>query len=108
MSVNNISGYGDASTLLNVSQYNKNITVNPEKAKKDDAALLKACQDFEQIFLHMLLKEMRSTIPDSGLTEKSTAREIFEDMYDEELATTMSKNNGIGIAKMLYEQMKTK
>lgn len=99
MDINNIS-------KIDIVQHSK--AIDPEKAKKNDAALLKACQDFEQIFLHMLLKEMRSTIPDSGLAEKSTAREMFEDMYDQELATSMSKNNGIGIAKMLYNQMKTR
>ncbi|MGF7057736.1 rod-binding protein [Brassicibacter mesophilus] len=98
-------------TIINTDQMRENsIKRSAEHAKdtNNDKELLKACQDFEEIFVHMLLKEMRSTIPEDGLMEKSTAREIFEDMYDQELANSMSKNNGIGIAKMLYNQMKTK
>lgn len=75
---------------------------------KEDKELLKVCQEFESLFVHMMLKEMRSTIPDGGLTEKSKGREIFQDMYDQELAKeiSQSQDQGIGLAKMLYEQMK--
>ncbi|WIV12157.1 rod-binding protein [Proteiniborus sp. MB09-C3] len=102
----------DTSTnmLINTNQYNETkIKQIAESAnnKKDDKALLKACQDFESIFTHILLKSMRSTIPESELIEKSTATEMFEDMYDQELASTMSTSkNGLGIAQLLYNQMK--
>ncbi|SCG81878.1 hypothetical protein DW1_0257 [Proteiniborus sp. DW1] len=102
----------DTSTnmLINTDQYKdtkiKQIAENANN-KKDDKELLKACQEFEAIFTHMLLKAMRSTVPESELIEKTTATEIFEDMYDQELATTLSKGqNGLGIAQMLYNQMK--
>ncbi|MFA5523151.1 MAG: rod-binding protein [Tissierellales bacterium] len=96
--------------LINTNQYSesklKQIAENAN-IKKDDKELLKACQDFEAIFTNILLKSMRSTIPESGLIEKTTATEIFEDMYDQELATTMSKGrNSLGIAQLLYNQMK--
>lgn len=96
--------------LINTNAYDENKikqTAQNANNKEDDKSLMKACQDFEAIFVHMLLKSMRSTVEDSGLIEKSTAREIFEDMQDQELASHLSKeSNGIGIAKMLYEQMK--
>lgn len=81
-----------------------------EEASKsqDDKALMDACREFESIFMQMVLKEMRSTVQDSGLTEKTQAREIFEGMHDEELAKEMSKDQGIGLAKMLYESMQYK
>ncbi len=96
--------------IINTNQYNdskiKQLAENANN-KKDDKELLKACQDFEAIFTHILLKSMRSTIPESELIEKTTATEMFEDMYDQELATTLSKGqNGLGIAQMLYNQMK--
>ncbi|WP_352419435.1 rod-binding protein [Proteiniborus sp.] len=99
-----------ANMLINTNTYDENkIKQITEKAnnKENDKALMKACQDFEAIFTHMLLKSMRSTIPESELIEKGTATEIFEDMYDQELANHLSKGtNGIGIAQMLYNQMK--
>ncbi|WP_427337931.1 rod-binding protein [Caloranaerobacter sp. DY30410] len=77
--------------------------------KKDDKELMKVCKEFESIFTHMLLKQMRSTIPDGGLIEKTAARELFEDMYDQEIAKLVSeKGQGIGLAKILYDQLKRK
>lgn len=76
--------------------------------EKQDKELMDICKDFESIFIHMMLKEMRKTIPDGGLIEKSTATKIFEDMFDEEMAERISdsEEDGVGIAKMLYEQFK--
>lgn len=76
---------------------------------KEDKSLLKASQEFEALFIQMMLKEMRSTIPEGGLVEKSKGREIFQDMYDQEISKSISQggNQGIGLAKLIYEQMKS-
>lgn len=102
-SINNIIN----TTNLNTNKNNaENIKAKVNNAK-DDKELKKACQEFESLFVHMLLKEMRSTVPEGGFIEKSTAREMFEDMYDQEIAKHISKtNDGVGLAKVLYEQMK--
>lgn len=74
---------------------------------ENDAQLMEVCKEFESIFLNMVFKEMRKTIPDGGLIPKDTGTEIFEDMYYEELSKEVSdKGEGLGIAKMLYEQFK--
>lgn len=90
-------------TEQNTQQF-KNIL---EEAKKnnDPEALKSACKQFESIFVNILLKNMRNTIIDSGLTEKSHAREIFEGMLDEAIAQEVSKGQGIGLAKLMYEQL---
>ena len=104
-------GNTNTNVMINTTQINANKKTQNIEAKlnnaKDDEDLKKACQEFESIFIHMLLKEMRSTIPEGGFIEKSTAREMFEDMYDQEIAKNISKaNEGLGLAKVLYEQMK--
>lgn len=72
-----------------------------------DKELMDVCKDFESMFIHMMLKEMRKTIPDGGFVEKSTATKIFEDMFDEEISKEVSKSDeGIGLAKVLYDQFK--
>ncbi|MBM7615142.1 rod-binding protein [Alkaliphilus hydrothermalis] len=71
----------------------------------DQKKLMEACRQFEAVFINMMLKEMRSTVPDDGLTEKSQGREIFESMYDEKLSESMSKGQGIGLAKEMYRQL---
>jgi len=71
---------------------------------KDDEALRKVCREFESVFLSMMFKQMKKTVPDDGLIEKSLGTEIFEDMYMDTLAEEVTKENSYGIAKMLYEQ----
>ena len=51
-----------------------------------------------------MYKQMRKTVPEGGLFEKSPAREIFEDMLDEEIINN-AKERGIGIADILYRQL---
>ena len=79
---------------------------NLEKST-DDQKLMEACQEFESIFLYMMMKEMKKTVPEDGIVEKSQGTIMFEEMHLEELAKDMSKgDNGIGLAKELYNQFK--
>lgn len=71
----------------------------------DREKLQSACKNFEQIFTNILLKNMRRTVVDGGLVEKSHARETFEGMLDEEIAKEVSKGQGIGLSKLMYEQL---
>lgn len=75
------------------------------QASEDDEAIKEVCQQFESLFIGMLLKQMRSTVQDGGLTEKSQARETFESMLDEEMAKEMAENGGIGIADLMYKAL---
>jgi len=70
----------------------------------DKKKLKEACDQFEAIMLQMLYKQMKATIPEGGLTEKSTARAMFEDMLDETLMEKSSQR-GIGISDMMYRQL---
>lgn len=74
---------------------------NPQDLK----ALEEACKEFEAIFINMMLKQMRATVVQSGMTERSSAREIYESMHDEALSEEIAKGNGIGLAKQLYQQL---
>ena len=74
----------------------------------NDKELLKACQDFEAVFLHQMLKEMRKTVPKEGIIPESNEQDVFTTMFDEEVAKTMSKQGGFGLAEMLFEQLRDK
>lgn len=79
---------------------------NLEKST-DDQKLMETCQEFESIFLYMMMKEMKNTVPDDGIVEKSQGTIMFEEMHLEEMANEMSKgDNGMGLAKVLYNQFK--
>ncbi|NLX63990.1 MAG: flagellar biosynthesis protein FlgJ [Clostridiaceae bacterium] len=70
----------------------------------DKKKLKEACDQFEAIMLQMLYKQMKATVPEGGLMEKSTARAMFEDMLDEALMEK-SSHRGIGISDMMYRQL---
>jgi len=70
----------------------------------DMERLKEACKDFEGLMLQMMYSQMKRTVPESGLFEKSIGREIFESMLDEEIINNV-KERGIGLAEMLYAQL---
>ena len=70
--------------------------------------LLQACQDFEAMFLQQMLKEMRKTVPKDGIIPQSHEQDIFTAMFDEEVAKKMSNQGGVGLAEMLFEQLRDK
>ncbi len=78
-----------------------------EEAKKtgDTSELRKAANEFEAVFLNMMMQTMRSSIPESeGIFKKSEAEKTFEGMLDEEMTKQMAEAGGIGIGDMIYEQ----
>lgn len=81
--------------------------INNLDKSQDDKKLMEACQEFESIFLYMMMKEMRKTVPEDGIVEKSQGTIMFEEMHLEEMANEISKgDNGMGLAKQLYNQFK--
>ncbi|MEW5946992.1 MAG: rod-binding protein [bacterium] len=65
------------------------------------------CEELESLFIYLLLKEMRKTVPETKLFHGGRAEEIFRDLHDEELARQLAhaRGGGIGIADMLYRQL---
>ena len=83
-------------------------TPDVQKAQRNRASLKKSCQDFEAVFIQSMFKAMRKTVPESGLFEKNTASEIFQDMLDQEVASKISRQQSLGLADQMYRQMEKK
>lgn len=97
----------NSASMLNLMDRSNIEKTSKDLKNADDERLREVCQDFESIFLNMMMKEMRKNVPDGGIVEKSQGSLIFEDMYMEELSNEISKSeNGIGLAKEMYEQLK--
>lgn len=71
---------------------------------KNPKELKKACQEFESIFLDIMYRQMKTTIPKSDLIPSDAGREIFDSMLDEQYMSEASKNGSFGLADMLYKQ----
>lgn len=76
------------------------------KAAKEDAKMKEACKGFEAMFLNMMYKQMRSTVQKGGMFGDSNAEQIMQDMLDTELVNRMADSGGVGLADMLYKQLK--
>jgi flagellar protein FlgJ len=67
--------------------------------------LQKATENFEAVLLNMVLKAMWKTIQKSDLFEKSNSTQIYEGLMLSSLSEEMARNGGMGIAKVLYQQL---
>ena len=71
----------------------------------NEAKLKKACEDFESIFISQMLKEMRKSIPKSGLLDGGDRQDMYISLFDEELSKSLAKRGGIGLGKILYQNV---
>ncbi len=67
--------------------------------------LYKQAQEFESIFVKMMLSEMRKSVEKSGMIDGGMAEDIFSDMLYDEYAQSMTKNAGFGLADQVYRQL---
>ena len=90
--------YSDLNSLQSIKQ----------TAKKDEAAALRqVAQQFEQIFLHNLLKSMRETNRSIGADNVFNGGQVsfYQDMLDEQLTLEMAQGKGIGLTDVLVRQL---
>lgn len=65
----------------------------------------KACAMFESYFLHLMWREGRKTVPDSGLIPVNRGEQIFRDLLDQAVADESVKSRSMGLADMLEQQL---
>ena len=84
------------------SSFNNSTDVEKELAKNDE--LRGVANQFEAIFLEMLLKQARESKLSEGLFD-TKSDDNFVQMFDAELAKSSSENVDIGIAEAIIRQM---
>lgn len=84
------------------SSFNNSADVEKELAKNDE--LRGVANQFEAIFLEMLLKQARESKLSEGLFD-TKSDDNFVQMFDAELAKSSSENVDIGIAEAIIRQM---
>lgn len=68
-----------------------------------DQALKAAAQQFESVFLNMMLKSMREATPQDGMFDSEQTR-MFTGMLDQQLAQDMA-SRGVGLADIMVKQL---
>lgn len=95
------SGTGDASTWLDI----QGVSSLRAGANANDAGTVrKVAQQFESMFLGMMLKSMRDAkLADSPFD--SDESRLYQDMYDKQVSLGLTQGRGLGIADMLVRQL---
>ena len=90
--------YNDVQGLQNIKRL---------AGQDEDAALKQVSLQFESLFMQMIMKSMReatrSLNEDSFLNTQYT--EHYQEMHDEQLVQELSRQGGLGLGEMLYQQL---
>ena len=97
---------GDLRSALDFQGLGK---LRAQAAKTKDAAnnpaLHKAAEQFESMFLQIMIKTMREATAsnEEGDLMGSSTTKTYEALFDQEIAQEMAKKGGVGLAKMLVQ-----
>jgi peptidoglycan hydrolase FlgJ len=58
-------------------------------------------QEFEGVFIGMLLKAMRTSVGSRGLFKNGMDAQTYRDMFDQEVGRQIAKGGGIGLAQLI-------
>lgn len=77
-------------------------------SKATDKELMDVCKQFEAYFLEQVFKEMAKTVSlsETSSSANSSMMDYYKDQMIQTLAAQSTEQNGLGLAQMLYEQMR--
>ena len=109
--ISGVSSYYDTYTKNNVSADNMKDKLSADYSTATDDEMMEVCKEFEAYFTEQVFKAMQKMVPDSDDSSSSSTSYVsmFKDTLIQEYASLSSESNGgegLGIAQMLYEQMK--
>ncbi len=93
----NNMNYHDLTSLQNIRSQSKS---------DEQGALRQAAEQFEAIFMNMLLSSMRKAnqaFEVEGMMNSQTTK-FYQDMQDSQMATELAKNGSLGLADLLVQQ----
>ncbi|MDP2195274.1 MAG: flagellar assembly peptidoglycan hydrolase FlgJ [Rhodocyclaceae bacterium] len=72
--------------------------------KADPQALKATAQQFEAVFVQMILKSMRAATPQDGMFDSDQTR-FYQEMLDAQLSQVMAAKGGMGLAAVIERQL---
>lgn len=99
-----------ADSALSESTAAKAKSLANANTEEDDKKLMEACKSFEQYFIEQIFKQGFDTVlraDDDMSASSKSLRGFYEDtLFKEVAACATQREDGLGLAKMMYEQMK--
>jgi Rod binding domain-containing protein len=74
------------------------------KARKD-LEIKKSATQFEALLLQQMMKEMWNAVPKDGMLSGSREEELFRDMLNETLASSVAEQQSVGIKDIVMKEM---
>lgn len=71
----------------------------------DATAAREAAQQFEALFVNMMIKQMREAAPTDGGLFGGEGMKLYESMHDQQLSLAMARRGGIGLADAIERQL---
>lgn len=94
----------DAPPLPSVFDTQSLSRLRSDLRRDDPQALKAAARQFESVFLQMVLKSMRATVPQTGIFDSDQTR-FYQELLDSQLAQVMSAKGGLGLAAVIERQL---
>jgi len=69
-----------------------------------EGALHEVAQQFESVFVTMMMKAMRDTLPKDGMFA-SSQMDTYQEMMDQQMALDLSRQDGLGLAAVIERQL---
>lgn len=98
---------GVAGLLQNLASVSLGGSRRSGPPKTGEEALKIVAQEFESLFIAAMLKQMRSATLESKLLGGDRATKMYREMHDEAMAQEMSVSGGIGLARVIYDQLRS-
>lgn len=81
---------------------------NKHDLANDETQLRSSCQQMESYFWSQLLAAMDKTIPDDGILGDSFAKNVYQDMLNQQYALVLARQGSRGrgsLSDILYRQL---
>lgn len=104
----NTSNFDQARNFLELNGLNAIRQQSKESdSESKKAALQEAAQQFEAIFMKMLLKSMRKAqdVLESDSPFNSQSTKFYRDMHDQQMAVELSSNGSLGLSELIVRQL---
>jgi flagellar protein FlgJ len=72
--------------------------------ERSPEALRETARQFEGLFIQMMIKAMRESLPKDGLFDSEQVR-FFQGMFDRQVSLDLAQRGGLGLAEVLYRQL---
>lgn len=99
--------------MSEISKLNSLKPLNPgalpeKKTQVTEEKFREVAEMYEKHFIREMMKEMRSTVHESGFIKKNNAEKIFQDQLDDQYADDWGKTGGFGLADLIHKQLMEK